>query len=305
MATIGLYDIDFNHGKNFSLSIPLMKAYNKLIEQGHQIIMMSPYEKTGRYNKIFYFKENPNLPIPQKLIINHDKGSFIGYGFYGKNDLAESTKEYSPDFTPYDLCNLRIKNKTLYKSIKSNSLIDWREKDFTGARAGVGITYVNDRDFLKEDDWESLFQHYDNNIEFVHSIKPINYEQAISFLNLYQGNSSRIIVPYTTDKEKLLEYLSYKNVCFAASSIEEKFLLALAAKTLCEEPILFSNFTSENELEKDINAWSKSKLRISFKDFIGNRFDDNKYLKFRYRILLKQDPKKITYNELKADYLTS
>nr|DAL45315.1 MAG TPA_asm: hypothetical protein [Caudoviricetes sp.] len=32
--------------------------------------MMKPYEKTGRYNQIFYFKDNPKLKIPKKLIIN-------------------------------------------------------------------------------------------------------------------------------------------------------------------------------------------------------------------------------------------
>ena len=31
MATIGLYDIDFNHGAGLSLSLPLMKAYAGLM----------------------------------------------------------------------------------------------------------------------------------------------------------------------------------------------------------------------------------------------------------------------------------
>jgi len=31
---------------------------------------MKPYEKTGRYNKIFYFKDNPRLVIPKKLILD-------------------------------------------------------------------------------------------------------------------------------------------------------------------------------------------------------------------------------------------
>ena len=32
---IGLYDIDFNHGKTFSLSLPLMKTYTYFYNLGH------------------------------------------------------------------------------------------------------------------------------------------------------------------------------------------------------------------------------------------------------------------------------
>lgn len=32
MASIGLYDVDLNHGTSFNISLPLMKAYAKLIE---------------------------------------------------------------------------------------------------------------------------------------------------------------------------------------------------------------------------------------------------------------------------------
>jgi len=33
--TVGVYDIDFNHGHSFSLSLALMKVYNRLYNEGH------------------------------------------------------------------------------------------------------------------------------------------------------------------------------------------------------------------------------------------------------------------------------
>ena len=84
--------------------------------------------------------------------------------------------EFAPSFEPYDLFSNEIRNKELYKSIRANSLIDWREKNFAGARAGAAITYVNDRNFLDEEDWEDLFNHYDNNIDFIHSIRARGYD---------------------------------------------------------------------------------------------------------------------------------
>lgn len=171
MSTIGLYDIDFNHGQHFSISLPLMKAYRKLSKEGHIVIMMKPYEKTGRFNKIFYFKDG-KTKIPNSLTINTDKGKMIGYGFYGSANLLEDTALTPPDFTPYEMNMERVKNKTLFNSIRNNSIIDWREKDFAGVRPGAGITYVNDRDFMDEYDWEEIFDHFDNNINFIHTLYP-------------------------------------------------------------------------------------------------------------------------------------
>lgn len=49
--------------------------------------MMNPYEKVGRYTKIYYFKDNPTLALPQKLKISK-KGKTLGYGFYGEAGLT-------------------------------------------------------------------------------------------------------------------------------------------------------------------------------------------------------------------------
>ena len=99
-----------------------MHTYTRLMNEGHQVLMMKPYEKTGRYNKILYFKDNPNLIIPKKMVINTDKGQFYGYGFYGKSGLKEETLQATPSFAPYDLMSSTMKGKALYQSIKANSI---------------------------------------------------------------------------------------------------------------------------------------------------------------------------------------
>lgn len=300
--TIGLYDIDLNHGHSFSLSLPLMKAYTKFYNQGHQVIMMKPYEKTGRYNKIFYFKDNPNLIVPKRLIFG-EKSSLHGYGFFKEAKISEETKDFSPSFEPYLFNSSKIKNKSLFKSIVNNDIIDWREKDFTGTHKGRTTTYVNDRDFLQEEDWTELFIHYDNNIEFIHSIETDNYKQALDFLKLYTGNNIKISVPCTFDKNILLKLINFSKVQFVPKTDEELLLFIFAVKTLTEEKINIIHSFAATPLMKDLSQWAAAG-QISFKDFLGINFDSSNYLKLKNQLLLKQNPKKITYEEFKSEYLT-
>lgn len=303
MATIGLYDIDFNHGSSFSLSLPLMKAYTGLMKQGHQVIMMKPYEKTGRYNKIFYFKDNPKLAVPNGLVVPTDKDTrMLGYGFYKSSGLVTpEIIESPPSFTPYDLCSSRIKNKTMYKSIKSNCIIDWREKDFTGARAGAGKTYINDRDFLDEPDWEELFDHYDNDIVFIHTIRCEDKEKILKFIEKPYGGGTRIELPATFNKDELLMLDEYKGISFTANSEEELFVLVFISKIL-NIKLKLNPYCARTELMRDIIKWNAVD-RISFKNYMTNmnKWNQSDYLRFPFRLYLQQDPKKITFTDAEKE----
>ena len=303
MATIGLYDIDFNHGTSFSLSLPLMKAYTGLMEQGHQVIMMKPYENTGRFNKIFYFKDSPRLAVPKKLIIPTDKDTkMLGYGFYKTSNLStQEIIESPPSFMPYDLCPAKIKNKPLYRSIKANSIIDWREKDFTGARAGAGKTYVNDRDFLENPDWEELFDHYDNDIEFVHSVRG-DRDKLLKFIEKPYGASTRVVFPCTLDSDILTKASEYRGVIFEVGSENSMglFMMIMISKII-DVKINVQTFIND-PFYSDLIKWNRAD-RISFKEFMGERWNPNNYLNFPYRILLSQNPQKITYDDLVEEYL--
>lgn len=298
--TIGLYDIDFFHGKNFSISLPLMKVYNRLYQEGHQVIMMKPKEKTGRFNKILYFKDNPKLVVPQAIKFN-DKCKQYGYGFFKKSNLNDKTKEYAPSFMPYDLFKEKIKAKQIYHSIKNNNFIDWREKDFTYTFAGKTLTYVNDRDFLDEEDWKELFQHYDNNIEFIHSLYPHSFEQAADVLSVYMGKQYIYLPFFSCDEDIIRKFSKHFNVCFKVENEEELILTTFATKLLTNNPLDFS--FKEYRINLDIVKWARSEKRESFQRFMGINYNEHQYLNSKYRLLLKQNPQTISYDEFKNEYL--
>lgn len=306
MATIGLYDIDFNHDNTFSISLPLMKAYRKLSQEGHKVIMMKPYENTGRYNKIFYFKEG-NVKIPKGLTINSEKGKTIGYGFYGCSNLMKETLETPPDFTPYEMNIDRVKNKVLFNSIKNNSLISWRDKDFTGVRNGAGITYIADRDFMENYDWEEVFDHFDNNINFIHTLRP--NEEQLPILIQKNYTKARIIAPLLFDEKLVLEMLDTKGILFDDKQISFKKLLGfiLFVKTFTNKTIPFYFTIVMNPLFEPLIKWNSSNEQISYKAFRektnGYMPIDALHFNFKPKELLYQNPKNISPEEFKQEYL--
>lgn len=277
-----------------------MKAYTKFYKEGHQVIMMSPYEKTGRYNKVFYFKDNPKLIVPKGIVFN-EKSSLHGYGFYKNATLSKEVAALPPSFEPYEFSS-RIKNEKLFKSIKNNNFIDWREKDFTYTSSGKTYTYVNDRDFLEELDWKDLFSNFTNNIEFIHPLTPVDNEQAKELLSIYHGTKTIFIKP-NFNKDDIKFFSNHINVYYNTKDEDEMLLLIFAGKILTNNRIRLPNKCSSKYSEK-LMRWGATAGQISFKDFLGKDFDDKDYLKTKNRLLLKQDPKKITFKEFKDEYLT-
>ena len=308
MATIGLYDIDFNHGNSFSISLPLMKAYRKLSQEGHIVVMMQPYENTGRYNKIFYFKEG-QTKIPKSLTIDSSKGKMVGYGFYGSAGLLPGTALTEPDFTPYDLNSDRIKNKTIYSSIKNNSIIDWREKDFTGVHKGASITYVNDRDFMNEYDWEDIFDHFDNNICFIHTLHPTIEQLPLLIPKHYY--KTRICVPISFDEKIIKELLDTSGIAFdnVGVSNEKLILFILFCKILSKEKLSFRAPSTNDPLLRRILKWGASGFEGSYEEFcrkeIGYMPMDSFHYNFKPRTALRQKPSTMSIEEFKSDYFKS
>lgn len=280
-----------------------MKVYRKLYDQGHQVLMMKPYEDTGRYNKILYFKDNPNLNTPKGIVFD-DKASFYGYGFYKQSNINDNTKKIEPSFFPYDINLERLKNKSLYKSIRANDLIDWREKDFTYTHAGKTYTYVGDRDFLSEPDWEELFQHFDNKIEFIRNLKPSSIEQADKLLTYYHGNQLIHLPVYTLNPDVILRFVGKSSILFHVNNEVEYARLIFAAKVLTDKPLYIAPYIPKTPYEKDLYNWATKGGQVSFKDYLGINYNDDKFLNNPQRIMLKQDPKKITFAQCKEEYLT-
>ena len=302
---IGLYDIDFNHGVNFCLSLPLMKSYNRLSSEGHIAVMMRPYEQTGRFNKIFYFKENKNLRIPNALKINLEKGRPIGYGFYGSSGLKDETKKFAADFFPYESNYDKVKNKSLFKSIISNSLIDWREKDFANYNPKSGIIYINDQDFLLEDDWEDVFQAYNKNICFVHSLTPKNVEQGLKFIE-HNYINTKINFPITYDIDLIKHLLQFNGISIKYDDAIKLFYFIFLIKTFSKEKFYY--LSSNEPFTKKIVEWGQQKEIMSFADFCKQKYGvfdeyDKSYYQKVPSVLLRQNPSKMKPEDFKNNYI--
>ena len=222
--------------------------------------MMRKNEDTGRYNKIFYFKSLPWTNIPNNLKLNLEKGQMVGYGFYKNSGLTNSDIiENPPSFTPYDLVDNNIKNKTLYKKIKKHSIIDWREKDFTDDKPG-NIIFVNDIDYSLEEDWVNLFTYYkDRRISFVYPFFCQNFTQFNEFLNSTKKGlvSSSIVVPPSDDIEKLLNCFNDKNIWADSYNFNDEnlFKMIFASKVL-DVKIKFISFKEKKGFRADLIRWN-------------------------------------------------
>ena len=113
-----------------------------------------------------------------------------------------------------------------------------------------------------------------------------------------------ILTPPTFEKETLLKLMKHTNIIFNVQDEDTALLLIFAAKILTNNPLNLPHFFKENQYQKDLLAWATKGGQQSFRDFLGKDFDDVKYLKTKNRLLLKQSPQKITYENFKSEYLT-
>ena len=230
--------------------------------------MMRKNEDTGRYNRIFYFKSLPWTNIPSSLKLNLEKGQMVGYGFYKKSGLTNSDIiKTSPSFTPYDLVEDNIKNKSQYKKIKKHSLIDWREKDFTDDKID-NIAFINDVDFSLEKDWVDLFTYYkDRRISFVYPFFCQNFAQLekFSILAKKETTTSSIVIPPSNDIRKLLSYFNEDRIWADSYNFNDEnlFKIIFASKVL-NIKIKFISFKEKKGFRADLIKWNNQPREISF-----------------------------------------
>ena len=74
MAIIGLYDIDMWHRGQSAPNLELMQIYNYFYSRNNRVIMLKPNDNLTKFQKIYYFKEKPNIALPNSLELNLDKG---------------------------------------------------------------------------------------------------------------------------------------------------------------------------------------------------------------------------------------
>lgn len=325
MASIGLYDIDFNHSSKFSINLELMKVFNYYYSKGNIVRLINKGENMDKYNKIIFFKQNPSCAIPKGLDFCGDKKIIHGYGFFNSfTPLKEEIAETPPDFMIYDVNSNRIKDIALYNKIKNNSLIRIENNDFTYFNEKATNIFIVDYNFLNLSQSESfLKEHKKYSINFLWPLIAKN-EQSIQIFFQYVYNSNRrLIIDFKFTYDFFMKYY-YEPIVFQmkettydknTQSFFKRFIKMILISKNENKPINLHLINPTLIQKKDnklyniyslIGKWGLNKTQESFYDFIKDNKKDYDNVEntlannTEIRLLLKQNPK--NYNIQNIDF---
>lgn len=304
IAIIGLYDIDLWHAGKSAPNLELMQIYNYYNSRNNRVVMIKPNENLTRFKKIFYFKEKIHIALPNALEINLDKGSLIGYGFYGKTpQLKEEIKSLPPSFEPYDIYSYKLSVPKGYDKLKQSSLIRVETNDFGGFNKEQNFVYIADTNFLDTPAAESFLQdNKKHSFVFYNALKvndPKTYERFYRYTTLF---NRRLIINFPYNEDFFYENL--KDAVFIIkkkeSETELNFLLRLV-KTILIYKNKNVSFTDARVMDETlvgaIVSWGKDKNQLSFSEYYKDNMTIQKKINTQpteLRLLLKQNPLKIT-----------
>lgn len=316
MASICLYDIDFLHSSNFSPpNLELMKIFNYYFKKGNIVNLGKVGENLNRYNQVFFFKANPNTKIPRTLSLTGESKQLYGYGFFRNfTPLKDYIKDIKPSYIPYDLNEDKIKNLSLYKKIKTNSLIRVENEDFSDFKKDSSILYVSDYNFLELDNAFDFLNKYKLNykINFLYPLIAKDEETFKKIFSVACNSNRRIIINFEFNKNFFKKFY-YENILFLGEPMEKEknpslFLQRILKMILWakseNKQIQFTkiNFTKKELEEKPllqlcepIYKWCYAKTNVScYKYLISKigleRLESLTASRRNVRLLLKQNP---------------
>lgn len=314
MATIGLYDIDFHHSKSTIPNLELMKTFNYFYQKGDQVIFLEPKENFERCNKIFFFKESPNLKVPKSLNLLGTNKQIYGYGFYRSfTPLKSPVNECAPSFIPYDLKENKIKNLKEYKKIKKSSLIRIENNDFTGFNSSSNTIYLADHDFFYQNNAEAFLKEYHKNyyIKFLRGLMAKDEETFLKFFPYCTLSGRKVGIDFDFSLDFFKKYY-YEEVQFYffkdknkdfCQELEKVIRLLLFVKKENRIVSFFFNEPTKTEKEKQplylllplIKKWGENKEQISFYDYMKKNNQEKLFIELLYnktdlRLLLKTQP---------------
>lgn len=308
MSCIGLYDIDFWHCQHKHPNLELMKTYKFYYDKGDKVEFIKPKQDIGRFNHVIYFKENFNIKIPDDICVTGEKKSFYGFGFYGYlTELKPEIFVVPPSYLIYEPFAYKFPNN-IYNSLKSNSYIRFENKDFSDLKAGGGTIYFADNNLFNSDGIEDFLLENKNKNFYCFNTPNVNIQEKdiFRFNELFKSNI--IINNYSEDD--FFNFIEEKNIIFNMEIIdgedEYNYIIRLIKTILFLKKYNKKNFIkiSPNKYDKLLRKW----IAIQGKDSnlsCFNYYDGNKEVQnfinsqcTEIRLLLKQDPQKVTRENL-------
>lgn len=115
---------------------------------------------------------------------------------------------------------------------------------------------------------------------------------------------TEIIVHSGFDVDLMKKLDEYKGITYDYQDEMDLFMQIMISKIIGIK-INFEFKITNDFFIRHLLRWNNLYGRISFKEYMTemNVWDSRRFINFPYRILLTQDPKKITYNELAEEYL--
>lgn len=277
MARIGVYDLDWHYGfyKKKIFNLDLMKVFNYYWKKGDIVNFISPQDSDlNRYSAIYYFKDNPNLKLPNKIKITSN--SYLrGYGFYNcYKSLRQDVLDTPPTFMPYEFLELPKTMEYLSNSIKKNSYIRLETEDYSFYKPDSKIIYIADYNAFRLDNLSNLLNDKDIKYYFVWPIICDSEECYESYKELTKKSNRRLQINFTFDYDFIINNKGYNNIYPIYQREETKeqdlFNIVNAAISYKKEglPLFLMTGDSDNRnFYNQLVVWARYTKPISFYDF--------------------------------------
>lgn len=315
--TIGFYDIDLWHRGKAAPNLELMKMYNYHLKNNDIPIMMKPNEDEGRFSKIIYFKDNPNITIPKTLSLYGENKEIYGYGFFNKfYPLEEKYCDVPPSYFPYDPYTRKISVKN-YDLMKTSSYIRLENKDFSDFKKDRTHIFIADRNFCYLKDSADFLQEYKNyRFDFIHRLEIKDNETFRKIIPYSSLINRRLFINYKISGDLFKQYYDDRIIFDWINPFEgetkEKQIARIISMILyykiTNTPVLMEYIDSKDPFLKNILIWGISKNQKSCYDFY---IDNKRILKTieaapsQIRLLLKSNPKKLKQSDINFNGLLS
>lgn len=300
MASIGLYDLDLFHNTHKTLpNFELMKVYSYYHKNGDVVNLMKRGENEGRYNKIYYFKEN-KTKTPKNLNLVGENKERMGYGFYKRiTRLNDEIKVCQPIYTPYSPYYDKMKKS--FEMFSRSSIVRLEDKDFTGLNEDNHHIFIVDHQPLTQSCSKDFLEAY--KLHRLHFYYPpeVSTEEEFHTIETYTELQEEPVVINFIPSNEFIRYYYNDNIRFNwqlwQDFIPEKKLRKFAAAICLFYQTKNYKMKALCHLLKDkdlslILYWGTSGGQISFADFAGDKKIIIERQDATLRSLLKANPKR-------------